>query len=102
MNNLLDATEENEDILKEQKKIIIKHRKIKRSTRTYLYNIDNWMDASELKLIKKPIQKKLATSAQVITDDEGVALTFNGDHTLIIKELIIKYSGGKVTEESFE
>ena len=104
MDNFLDANEENENEneIKDQKKIVIKHRKIKRSTRTFLYNIDNWMGPAEIKGAKKLVQKKLATSSQVVEDDEGVALTFNGDHSLVIKELMIQYSDGVLTEDSFE
>lgn len=102
MDNFLNTTEDNKEEIQEQKKIVIKHRKIKRATRTFLYNIDSWMSPDNIKILKKHVQKKLATSSQVITDDEGVALTFNGDHSLVIKELVIKYSGNQLTKESFE
>jgi translation initiation factor 1 (eIF-1/SUI1) len=101
MDDFLDNNTENNDEIQEQKKIVIKHRKIKRATRTFLYNIDHWLEPADIKPISKAIKKKLATSSQVITDDDGCALTFNGDHTLVIKDLMLKYSKGLLTEDSF-
>ena len=96
-----EQTEFYDDYL-ERKKIVIKHRKIKKATRTFIYNIDQWISSTDLANLSKKIKKGLATSSQIITDEEGVALTFNGDHTLIIKNLLIDYSDGKITAESFE
>ena len=101
MDDFLNSHIDNPEEFQEQQKIVIKHRKIKRATRTFLYNIDHWIETDDIKDIIKPIKKKLATSSQVITDQEGTALTFNGDHTQTIKEIMIKYSHGKITEDSF-
>ena len=91
MNDFLDANTEQTDDLKEQKKIVIKHRKIKRATRTFLYNIDDWLDlnSDEIKDMIKSVKKKLGTSSQIVTDDEGTALTFNGDHTQEIRQMML-------------
>ena len=101
MDAFLDSNQE-EAAPTDRKRIIIKHIKIKRATRTCLYNIDEWMDEDDIKDLKKTVQKKLATSSQIVTDDDGYALTFNGDHTLTIRDLVIKNSGGSLTTDSFE
>ena len=91
--------------VEEQKLIEVKHRKIKRATRTYLYHIDHWLTQEELTKVGKEVKKKLATSSQVINDEDGMALTFNGDHTQNIKSIIIQYASqhanGKITKNSF-
>jgi translation initiation factor 1 (eIF-1/SUI1) len=89
MDDFLDAHTEQTDDLQEQKKIVIKHRKIKRATRTFLYNIDHWLEPDDIKVVAKKVKRKLGTSSQVITDDEGTALTFNGDHTQEIRQLML-------------
>jgi translation initiation factor 1 (eIF-1/SUI1) len=100
MDDFLDANVDKNDDFQEQKKIVIKHRKIKRATRTFLYNIEDWLETDEIKTVSKKIKKKLGTSSQTITDDEGTALTFNGDHTDEIKSMMIEYSD-KLSNKSF-
>ena len=102
MDDFLNDNTERDDGIQEKKKIVIKHRRIKRATRTYLYNIDHWMEKDDITALKKQVQKKLATSSQVVTDDEGCALTFNGDHTSVIKDMVISNSSGKLTKAMFE
>lgn len=102
MNGFLDANHGKDESFTERKKIVIKHIKIKRATRTCLYNINEWIDEDLIKDLKKSIQKKLATSSQIVEDDDGYALTFNGDHTQCIRDLMIKHSNGKLTSEAFD
>ena len=85
----------------DKSKIIIKHRKIKKATRTYLYNINQWITEDQIKDIAQQLKKKLATSGQIIEDEEGYALTFNGDHMLIIKDAVIEASKGNLTQKCF-
>jgi len=85
----------------DKSKIIIKHRKIKKATRTYLYNINQWITEDQIKDIAQQLKKKLATSGQIIEDEEGYALTFNGDHMLIIKDAVIGASRGSLTQKCF-
>ena len=86
----------------DRKKITIKHIKIKRATRTCLYHIDQWLKDEDIKKIKKNVQKKLATSSQIVNDEFGYALTFNGDHTIVIKDLIIEMSNSLLNVDYFE
>lgn len=104
MDDFLDSNniDNSEKTPVDRKRIVIRHRKIKRVTRTFLYNIDHWLGDDAIAQLAKQVKKKLATSSQVVTDEEGTALTFNGDHTQVILDLIIKYSNGSLTEESFE
>jgi translation initiation factor 1 (eIF-1/SUI1) len=85
----------------DKSKIIIKHRKIKKATRTYLYNINQWITEDQIKDISQQLKKKLATSGQIIEDEEGYALTFNGDHMQIIKDAVIGASRGCLTQKCF-
>ena len=87
--NGLSNLENNAQNLLDKQKICIKHIKIKRSTRTCLHNIDQWLTESEINDLKKKAQKKLATSSQVIKDEKGLVLTFNGDHTMVIKNIAL-------------
>lgn len=100
MDDFLDAHAEQTDDFQEQKKIVIKHRKIKRATRTFLYNINDWLQPDEIKVVSKKIKKKLGTSSQIITDNEGTALTFNGDHTQEIRQLMLE-NCDNLTSKSF-
>jgi len=100
MDTFLDDHADKTDDYQEQKKIVIKHRKIKKATRTYLYNITDWLDSDDIKTVAKTVKQKLGTSSQVITDDEGTALTFNGDHTQEIQQLMLK-ACNKLSPSSF-
>lgn len=100
MDDFLDAHAAQTDDFQEQKKIVIKHRKIKRATRTFLYNINDWLQPDEIKVVSKKIKKKLGTSSQIITDTEGTALTFNGDHTQEIRQLMLE-NCDNLTSKSF-
>lgn len=99
--NKADTNTPSEQQNTEKKKILIKHRKIKKATRTYLYNIDHWATENQIKDIEKQLKKKLATSAQIIKDEDGYALTFNGDHTKIIKGYVMEASKGAISQNCF-
>lgn len=101
MDEFLTNNTESTKEFTDRKPIVLKHHKIKKATRTFLYNIKDWMSDIDIKSMEKIIKKKLATSSQIVTDDEGTALTFNGNHMLCIKDIAIKYSDGLLTGDSF-
>lgn len=100
MDDFLNANSNKDNTFQEKKKISIKHRKIKRATRTFLYNIDHWLNNQEIKEAQKKLKKKLGTSSQILKDEEGTALTFNGDHTQEIQQMMIEISN-KLDTKSF-
>lgn len=100
MDNFLDSNKGKADELQEKKQIVIKHRKIKKATRTFLYNVDHWLSDDDIKSVQTKLKKKLGTSSQIVEDDEGKALTFNGDHTQEIKDLMIEATN-KLNVKSF-
>ena len=85
----------------EKRKIKITHRRIKRATRTFLYHITDWISLETVNALKKTVQRKLGCSAQVVTDEEGTALTFNGNHVIDIQKIVIEHSKGELNNECF-
>lgn len=85
----------------ENKKIELKFFKEKRTSRTYIYNMENYITEPEkLADIMKNIKKSLGTACTYKKTEFGKGYGFNGDlRTRIAKELI---DTGMIKNEDFK
>lgn len=73
------------------KHIELKFRKEKRSSRTYIYGLDDYIKKKEnLEKFLKQTQQKLATNLTVKEIDGTTAYGFNGNHVNNITQILIE------------
>lgn len=69
-------------------RIYFTFRNEKRTSRTYIWNLEKFInDEKEINEVVKQLKKKLATSSICVKDEEGVRYGFQGDH----KKILVKY-----------
>ena len=91
MDDFLMRKKEHKNIIVTKKKLEFRYFKEKRSTRTYLYNIETFIkEPDELKTFLKKLKKNLGTSCTKKKTEFGIAYGFNGDLQTRIKQEIIK------------
>lgn len=91
MDDFLTRNKEHKQDIDTEKKIEFRFFKEKRSTRTYIYNLDIFItDPNKLKTFLKKLKKSLGTSCTKKNTDFGLAYGFNGDLKSRIKHEIIK------------
>lgn len=90
MDDLLTLHTENKDIVTDKKQIEFKFFNEKRTNRTYIYNLEEYIrDPELLKVFLKKLKKNLGTSCTQKKTEFGVAYGFNGDQQQRIKQAII-------------
>lgn len=90
INNMFSLNEQFEDL---DKKITIKYLKEKRTSRTYIEGIENFVSEKDIGTFCGKLKKQLGTG--VITRDfnENKLYGFNGDHRQRIKDILINTAG---------
>lgn len=93
-------TNDNEEVL-DAKKLEFKFFKEKRTTRTYIYNLEHFIpDPKNLKGVLKVIKKALGTACTKKETEFGLAYGFNGDCKKRIADELI--NNGFVKVEDFK
>ena len=87
------------DVLFDVSKISIKYFAEKRTSRTYIYGLEKFIqDKKEVDTFCKGLKKKLATSCTEKEVDGHMVYGFQGDHQDKIKEHLVKSGIVKATD----
>jgi translation initiation factor 1 (eIF-1/SUI1) len=100
MDDFLKKKPDNDNIL-DDKKIEFKHFKEKRTTRTYIYNLEHYVtDPVHLEALLVKLKRSLGTGCIQKNTDFGMAYGLNGD----CRKRIVRYLLNKkiVTEYAFK
>lgn len=70
--------------------VVIKFRKVKKSSRTCVFGLEHFINEKQLADFCLDIKRKLGTGMAKIVEDEVVGYGFNGNHMEAIREILIK------------
>lgn len=99
--DFLNKKTEDKDEVLETTKIEFKFFKEKRTTRTYIYNLEHFItDPDILKTVLKKLKKSLGTACTKKDTEFGLAYGFNGDFRKRIAQELI--ASGIVSADDFK
>ena len=95
------ANKNDEKLLQSEKKIVIKYLTKGKDRRTYIFNLENYLQDKTIRenVIKK-IKTDLGTSCAYKETEHGKGYGFAGTHETKLKDKLIKY--GKLDKNNFD